>query len=581
MSCAQVRDLLPLRPLDALEEDEESFVSGHLEGCLVCRERALAHDGAVDDLAAALAGPEHEPRAEQNTRVWAKVEAALAAGPALGKGALAAPAPAVPELAISLACAYCHDGLARAEACYCASCLAPHHEECFRAHGRCSAIGCEETLTVRPAGLAPVVVLEGKKAAPPSRLRRLLGTGLVAVVASSAAALATNGLRDRPAITAPPVASASPAAAPRTPPPVPASPAPTSPVPAYSGGARIDLAFADADVRAVVAAIGSAAGTNVLVEPGFDARLSIQVRQLPWREALDRVARSVGGEVHPLGDELLALVRSHLVTYGCRERDATLAIRDIARAAGRSVMVSPFCRGKPVTVELANERFVPALAATVRAAGLKVEARGQVLVVLPASGPEETTFTTEQLLRFQDDTEAFARIHRLPPAGDPRRFDFELEEDSDLRDVMDQIGRAAGRNIIVEPEIHARLSLSLRRVTWTDAVVAGCFLSSVRVEARGSILVLVRSPAARIAASHAPASDWLRLLSAYAGESFVAAPQLEDGSTDEITADLEACSWHDALDATVLAYGYARVEEKPGLWRISIDPEARAALKGK
>jgi tetratricopeptide (TPR) repeat protein len=63
-----------------------------------------------------------------------------------------APAPVeVREVAgISLRCAYCHAALARDEASFCAACLAPHHDECWVEHGRCTAPGCAETRVVRP-----------------------------------------------------------------------------------------------------------------------------------------------------------------------------------------------------------------------------------------------------------------------------------------------------------------------------------------------------------------------------------------------------------------------------------------------
>ena len=49
-----------------------------------------------------------------------------------------------PGLVIALSCSFCRGALTREEAIYCASCLAPHHPECFREHGRCSVMGCGE-----------------------------------------------------------------------------------------------------------------------------------------------------------------------------------------------------------------------------------------------------------------------------------------------------------------------------------------------------------------------------------------------------------------------------------------------------
>ncbi|MEZ6186019.1 MAG: hypothetical protein R3F62_13540 [Planctomycetota bacterium] len=54
------------------------------------------------------------------------------------------------QLQTRIHCAYCHDRLLRAEAAFCASCLAPHHADCFARHGRCSAPGCAETRLVHP-----------------------------------------------------------------------------------------------------------------------------------------------------------------------------------------------------------------------------------------------------------------------------------------------------------------------------------------------------------------------------------------------------------------------------------------------
>ncbi len=49
---------------------------------------------------------------------------------------------------VRLACTYCHDQLVAAEGEFCAGCLAPHHADCFREHGECSAPGCGARRTV-------------------------------------------------------------------------------------------------------------------------------------------------------------------------------------------------------------------------------------------------------------------------------------------------------------------------------------------------------------------------------------------------------------------------------------------------
>jgi SAF domain-containing protein len=101
---------------------------------------------------------------------------------------------------VSLSCTYCHDSLnpsAGQALAYCASCLAPHHRDCFEGHARCSAPGCAETRWVQPqsSGQAPqpavaasgkpeLRVLPAEPGSEPERAKRRLAT-LVASLAAS------------------------------------------------------------------------------------------------------------------------------------------------------------------------------------------------------------------------------------------------------------------------------------------------------------------------------------------------------------------------------------------------------------
>ena len=76
-----------------------------------------------------------------------------------------------PELAarVALRCGYCHAALAREAGVFCAACLAPHHAECWDAHGGCTAPGCGEARVVRPE---PRSQPQGGSEPRPRRLRR-------------------------------------------------------------------------------------------------------------------------------------------------------------------------------------------------------------------------------------------------------------------------------------------------------------------------------------------------------------------------------------------------------------------------
>ncbi|MGE0709826.1 MAG: RING finger protein [Planctomycetota bacterium] len=159
-------ELLAWQALDLLDEDERAAWE---EACEATP--ALAQDAARLDaaLAADAASLDADEVADGLRAVWERVAAERSA-PATGAG---------PALEISVSCAFCHDRLTRADAVYCASCLAPHHAECFAEHGRCSALGCEETHAVRPARLLPAqptpAELPAQVALDPRRKRALAG----------------------------------------------------------------------------------------------------------------------------------------------------------------------------------------------------------------------------------------------------------------------------------------------------------------------------------------------------------------------------------------------------------------------
>lgn len=202
MSCVQVQALMPMAALDLLDEDERTLLEGHVVECEPCRARRSALEGAFARLADPLPDPEPAPA------TWEKVIARIEAATPDAAGKLEEPAPALEDErppeddaapTIALACVSCHGALRRDEAVYCASCLAPQHDDCFAAHGACAAPGCGERLVVRPLG-------DGEPRPPRRRLGWIVTTGLSAVLGSAAALAAWDAWAprvDRPARAVP------------------------------------------------------------------------------------------------------------------------------------------------------------------------------------------------------------------------------------------------------------------------------------------------------------------------------------------------------------------------------------------
>ncbi|MCO5167144.1 MAG: hypothetical protein M9894_12400 [Planctomycetes bacterium] len=215
MSCDDVADLLDRPPAPGSDDDRRR--AEHLTGCAACRALAGAH-------ALARGALETDPPAPP-----AGLREELVVAAALLAKEKAPPAPAAPvrELGVRLRCTYCHAPLASPEAVYCADCLAPAHEDCFREHGRCPAPGCGGTQVVAPR--------EGRPPLPrPLRPAFVVAAALTAAV-GGVAALALTGSRDTGlALTSGSVDEwldhDAPAGSDEPPPPLPPPPSPREPL---------------------------------------------------------------------------------------------------------------------------------------------------------------------------------------------------------------------------------------------------------------------------------------------------------------------------------------------------------------
>lgn len=139
-------------------------------------------------------------------------------------------------------------------------------------------------------------------------------------------------------------------------------------------------------------------------------------------------------------------------------------------------------------------------------------------------------------------------------------------EDAELTDVMDQIGRQVGRNILVEPNVKETVSVSLHEIPWREAVDVIARMTRCEVEERpGGILLLTQPPKVTIQFTDANVRTVLQLLAAYSGKNIIIAPEVQG----RVTLDLKEVHWLRALHAIVKTVGdYEVVEESDDLLRI-------------
>lgn len=271
--CGAVRELLAAHALGALDPSAGTLVRDHLRGCARCR----AAETETRACLALVAAPPVAPPAELWDRIRLRVARSEAADPVRG---------GAPDLVIALSCSFCRGGLVRDEAVYCASCLAPHHPDCFRAYGRCSVMGCGEPRVVRPSELPRGAERRPVRAAPEElgsrrRPRRWRIAGLGAALAGAIGAAAALAPRERGA-----PASGEWALRPVVAPGEPA----------------LRLELRDATLGELVAELEAL--TGVEVELGR-RHASLLIRQAswagaePWPGALERLCRTLGLELYP------------------------------------------------------------------------------------------------------------------------------------------------------------------------------------------------------------------------------------------------------------------------------------------
>lgn len=288
-ACAAVRELLVARALGALEATQEALVGEHLATCGAC---VAAEGEARSDLALV-----RDPAVKAPAGAWGRLQERLAAQKAGDDPVRAGP------VVVAVSCSFCRGALVRANAVYCASCLAPHHPECWREHGRCSVMGCAETRVVRPTDTpddAPqpgrLVPFDPRKAAaladerPGHRRGRRLGGLVAALVVGGGAVAALTPFEDvshaTPSLSPPP-----PAATTTTPPPAPAEPP------------RLDVDVREASLGALLAEIEKVAGVRVDVSPSLNDLLirGGRWRDQRWDAVVAEVARELDLAVEPAG----------------------------------------------------------------------------------------------------------------------------------------------------------------------------------------------------------------------------------------------------------------------------------------
>jgi len=149
-----------------------------------------------------------------------------------------------------------------------------------------------------------------------------------------------------------------------------------------------------------------------------------------------------------------------------------------------------------------------------------------------------------------------------------------------LRDVVQNIRRWSGVNILVDPAIQDTdtVTIELENVEWRQALeliaeAAGC----VVVDVGGNILRVEKPPRVYFAFENADIQKVVDTIAKISGANIVMSPEVQG----PITLRLKNIPWRDALDAAVKTLGFVVVEEERGILRVVPPSNMKADLVSK
>lgn len=167
-------------------------------------------------------------------------------------------------------------------------------------------------------------------------------------------------------------------------------------------------------------------------------------------------------------------------------------------------------------------------------------------------------------------TTGFVKAQEPAPVvseGRPRRSDT-LEyitidvREKDLGEVLQGIGRQVDINIVADPEVNEKVTISLDSIEWRQALNVIARQTSCKIVFESPRLIrFTQPPAISIEFQDADLKVVLDLLAKQSGANIVIAEDV----TGKVSLSLRDVPWRDALDTIVKTAGYVTVEDAGGV----------------
>jgi len=162
--------------------------------------------------------------------------------------------------------------------------------------------------------------------------------------------------------------------------------------------ARVNLRAEGRTLAEVVDYLREQTGVNLVLLPGEYGTVSVQLTDVPWRDALDVVAESVGCVVSERTGGILVVEKPRPFSLETRGTDIAEVIDLIAKVGGANIIVAPEVTGS-LSLRLNNVPWRDALDVACKTLGFIVieEGRGILRVVDPVTLQAQMTTKSYQL----------------------------------------------------------------------------------------------------------------------------------------------------------------------------------------
>lgn len=239
--------------------------------------------------------------------------------------------------------------------------------------------------------------------------------------------------------------------------------------------ARVDLRVAERTLEEVVQYLREVSGHNLVVVDGGDAKVSLDLTNVHWREALDIASELAGCVVEERAAGVLAVTRPPRVDFAFDNAELTDVIDTIAKLSGANIVVAPEVAGT-LSLRLTDVPWRDALDVAVKTLGytVVVEERGILRIVDPLSLQAQMETSSYQLRYIRPRSDFTPVIQsefldgKLKPASGDVAHDFPIIEA--LRKALSPGGDLdyiRSQNVVIvrdTAQVHSSIKAMLDRV---------------------------------------------------------------------------------------------------------------------